>query len=100
MPQKPNIIATKTISGEVHIFDYLKHPPVPEDTENINPELILTGPTEEGYGLSWNEKRPGYILSGGNDSVVEIIDYLQNSSIINCRYTCGILMVRAKKTER
>ncbi len=29
MPQKPNIIATKCVNGEVQIFDYMKHPAKP-----------------------------------------------------------------------
>ena len=49
MPQKYNIIATKTISGEVHIFDYTQHPTIPVSTEIIRPELKLTGHTKEGY---------------------------------------------------
>lgn len=35
MPQKYNIIATKTVSGEVHIFDYTQHPAEPEN-ENVS----------------------------------------------------------------
>jgi len=53
MPQKRNIIATKTNSGEIHIFDYHKHPTVPENDE-VKPQLKLAGHTKEGYGLSWN----------------------------------------------
>jgi histone-binding protein RBBP4 len=26
MPQKPNLIATRTQKGEIHLFDYVKHP--------------------------------------------------------------------------
>lgn len=33
MPQQPNIIATKTISGDIYLFDYHKHPSVPENDE-------------------------------------------------------------------
>lgn len=31
MPQNYNIIATKTVNGEVHIFDYTKCPTQPTD---------------------------------------------------------------------
>ena len=47
MPQKYNVIATKTISGEVHIFDYTQHPTKPEN-EQIKPQLRLLGHTKEG----------------------------------------------------
>eukprot|EP00331_Platyophrya_macrostoma_P010464 CAMPEP_0176415760 /NCGR_PEP_ID=MMETSP0127-20121128/5983_1 /TAXON_ID=938130 /ORGANISM="Platyophrya macrostoma, Strain WH" /LENGTH=400 /DNA_ID=CAMNT_0017795787 /DNA_START=6 /DNA_END=1208 /DNA_ORIENTATION=- len=70
MPQKYNVIATKTTSGEVHVFDYTQHPSIPDSTEHARPDLILTGHTKEGYGLSWNEKKAGYLLSGSNDGKI------------------------------
>jgi len=69
MPQKTNIVATKTILGEVHIFDYHKHPMTPENDE-VKPEMKLTGHTKEGYGLSWNPKLEGILLSGSDDTNV------------------------------
>jgi histone-binding protein RBBP4 len=53
MPQSHNIIATKTVGGEVHVFDYFKHPTKPNDW-GIRPNLRLMGHNSEGYGLSWN----------------------------------------------
>lgn len=47
MPQKYNVIATKTISGEVHIFDYTQHPTKPEN-DIVKPQLRLVGHTKEG----------------------------------------------------
>ena len=47
MPQKFNVIATKTVSGEVHIFDYTQHPTKPEN-DIVRPQLRLTGHTKEG----------------------------------------------------
>ena len=69
MPQKTNIIASKTILGEVHIFDYHKHPMVPEN-DGVKPEMKLTGHTKEGYGLSWNPNLEGVLLSGSDDTNV------------------------------
>lgn len=37
MPQSHNIIATKTVSGEVHIYDYFKHPTKPNVASEIKP---------------------------------------------------------------
>ena len=51
MPQQCNVIATKNINGEVHIYDYNKH--------STKPELKLLGHEKEGYGLSWNPQRKG-----------------------------------------
>lgn len=47
MPQKFNVIATKTTSGEVHIFDYTQHPTKPEN-DIVKPQLRLTGHSKEG----------------------------------------------------
>jgi len=73
MPQQHNIIASKTVEGEVHIFDYTKHPTKPKD-DNVKPNLKLTGHKGEGYGLSWNRKKQGYLLSGSHDSKICIWD--------------------------
>ena len=48
MPQNPCVIATKTVSGEVHIFDYTRHPLNPTDNK-VSPQLRLQGHTKEGY---------------------------------------------------
>jgi len=69
MPQKYNIIASKTVGGEIHIFDYTKHPTKPKDN-HVNPNLCLVGHNEQGYGLSWNYKKPGMLLSGSYDKKV------------------------------
>ena len=66
MPNKNNIIASKTVSGEVHIFDYHKHPSKPTEAL-VKPEIRLQGHTKEGFGLSWNANRQGYLLSGSDD---------------------------------
>lgn len=80
MPQKTNIVATKTILGEVHIFDYHKHPMVPENDE-VKPEMKLTGHTKEGYGLSWNPNLEGVLLSGSDDTNILIWDLNKKSSV-------------------
>ncbi len=69
MPQTSNIIATKTVKGEIHIFDYHKHPSKPTDSA-VKPELRLTGHTEEGYGLCWSNLQKGYLISGSYDNKV------------------------------
>jgi histone-binding protein RBBP4 len=73
MPQSQNIIATKTTSGEVHIFDYFKHPSRPT-TDEVKPDLKLLGHKREGFGLAWNPVRPGLLLSGSDDNLICIWD--------------------------
>lgn len=78
MPQSHNIIATKTASGEVHVFDYFKHPSKPTDW-GIRPNLRLVGHNSEGYGLSWNPLQDGILLSGSDDGIICIWDINQLS---------------------
>ena len=66
MPQKSNIIATKTVQGSVYVFDYKKHTPKPVD-DNLKPQMKLAGHKAEGYGLSWNPKKAGQLISGSYD---------------------------------
>lgn len=49
MPQNPDLIATKTVSGEVLIFDRTKHSDEPEKGGVCNPDMRLVGQGKEGY---------------------------------------------------
>lgn len=51
MPQNQDIIATKTVLGDVFIFDRTKHPLKPPADGTCSPELRLKGHTKEGYLL-------------------------------------------------
>ena len=42
MPHNPFLVATKTVSSEVYVFDYTKHPSKPEGGK-CNPDLRLAG---------------------------------------------------------
>lgn len=69
MPQNPCLIATKVVTGEVHIFDYTKHPSTPSNNL-VKPDIRLTGHTQEGYGLAWNNHIQGTLLSASEDQTV------------------------------
>jgi histone-binding protein RBBP4 len=81
MPQNPCVIATKAISGEVHIFDYTKHPSFPGTDPKVNPDLRLTGQTKEGYGLSWSPIDQGYLLSASLDCSIALWDINAGNSM-------------------
>lgn len=68
-PFATNLIATKTPSGEVHIFNYFNHSSRPTDSI-VKPDLRLLGHDDEGYGLDWSTRKEGYLLSGGYDQRV------------------------------
>lgn len=68
MPQKVDLIATKTVSGNVYIFDRTRHPSQPTVDAVCKPDIVLTGNSAEGYGLAWNTNLEGHILSCGEDA--------------------------------
>lgn len=70
MPQNQCIIATKTPSSDVLIFDYTKHPSKPDPSGECNPALRLKGHSKEGYGLSWNPNVNGHLLSASDDHTI------------------------------
>lgn len=74
MPQNPFIIATKTVSAEVYVFDYNKHPSKPPLDGACNPDLRLRGHNTEGYGLSWSKFKQGHLLSGSDDAQICLWD--------------------------
>jgi len=74
MPQKPSVIATKTPTSDVLIFDYTKHPAKPDPNTGCTPELRLKGHSKEGYGLSWNPNLGGHLLSASDDHTICLWD--------------------------
>ncbi len=74
MPQNPFLIATKTVSAEVFVFDYTKHPSKPAAGGRCNPDLRLTGHRTEGYGLAWSPHAEGALLSGSDDAQICVWD--------------------------
>ncbi|VDN36943.1 unnamed protein product, partial [Gongylonema pulchrum] len=48
MPQNPILLATKSPNSEVFIFDYTKHPAIPNPDNICRPQIRLRGHTKEG----------------------------------------------------
>lgn len=88
MPQNSFLIATKTISAEVYVFDYSKHPSKPTDN-NCNPDLRLQGHKTEGYGLAWSPFMDGHLISGSDDATICLWDIqgLHSSQKVGCSTT-------------
>jgi histone-binding protein RBBP4 len=75
MPQSHNIIATKTVSGEINIYDYFKHPAKPQVAGEVKaPQLRLVGHEREGYGLAWSHRKEGMLVSGSDDGIICVWD--------------------------
>lgn len=70
MPQEKFLIATKTVSAEVFVFDYSKHPSKPNADGVCAPDLRLLGHKTEGYGLAWSPFKPGRLLSSSDDAQI------------------------------
>ncbi|KAI6218102.1 hypothetical protein M3Y95_01184500 [Aphelenchoides besseyi] len=88
MPQNPQLLATKSPSSEVYIFDYTKHPSVPPSDNSCRPQLRLREHSKEGYGLSWNGNLPGHLLSASDDTTVCLWDIqaaTANASHLNAK---------------
>ena len=73
-PQNEFVIATKTISADVYVFDYSKHPSKPPADGGCNPDIRLKGHKTEGYGLSWSPFEAGHLLSGSDDAQICLWD--------------------------
>jgi histone-binding protein RBBP4 len=58
MPQNPDLIATKAITGEVLIFDRTKHSSEPERGGVCKPDIRLVGQNREGWVHSFTSLYP------------------------------------------
>ncbi|EHB11403.1 Histone-binding protein RBBP4 [Heterocephalus glaber] len=74
MAQNPCIIATKTPSSDVLIFDYTKHLFKSDPSGECNPDLHLHGHQKEGYRFSWNPNLSGHLLSASDDHTICLWD--------------------------
>jgi histone-binding protein RBBP4 len=62
MPQNPDLIATKAVTGEVLVFDRTKHSSEPERGGVCKPDIRLVGQTREGCVvllISYDESHSG-----------------------------------------
>ncbi|KAF8240796.1 WD40 repeat-like protein [Tricholoma matsutake] len=70
MPQNPDLIATKAVTGEVLIFDRTKHSSEPERGGACKPDIRLVGQTREGFGLAWSPTKTAQVLGASEDMTV------------------------------
>jgi histone-binding protein RBBP4 len=68
-PKDPFLIATKTASPVVLVYDYSKHDSMPKD-DKVTPLLRLSGHEKEGYGIAWSPTQAARLLSGSDDGLV------------------------------
>ncbi|VDB91608.1 unnamed protein product [Peniophora sp. CBMAI 1063] len=70
MPQNPDMLATKAVSGDVLVFDRTRHPSDPEKSGVCKPDIKLVGQSREGFGLAWNPNKKGHIIAASEDQTV------------------------------
>ena len=80
-PCNPFMIATKTVSGEVLLFDYSKHPSRPNTEGVVNAQATLRGHSAEGYALDWSRVKEHFLASGADDNLVCVWDTRQGGSL-------------------
>eukprot|EP00798_Chlamydomonas_sp_ICE-L_P001886 gene1886-33302_t len=64
----------ETISADVYVFDYSKHPSKPSPDGVCRPNIVLKGHRTEGYGLAWSPFMSGHLLSGSDDAQICLWD--------------------------
>jgi histone-binding protein RBBP4 len=68
MPQNSSIVATKSPNKTVFVFNLDLHPELPSN--DVKSEHECHGHTSEGYGICWNPKKQGLLLSGSLDGSI------------------------------
>ncbi|RVD81780.1 uncharacterized protein DFL_009629 [Arthrobotrys flagrans] len=82
MPQKPDVIATMSVSGNVYVFDRTKHE---LESVKFKPQIQLQGHEKEGYGLDWSPKIEGHLLTGSEDTTIcqwDVTSYSRGNTTI------------------
>lgn len=77
MPQKPDLIASINSKGSIYAFDRTKHlsnSRLSITNNQFKPQISLPYHKDEGFGLSWNSNKEGYLLSGAMDGDVALWD--------------------------
>ncbi|MEW5306151.1 MAG: hypothetical protein WDW36_008638 [Sanguina aurantia] len=80
MLQDTFIVATKTVSADVYLFDTSKHSSKPKADGVCRPDLVLKGHRTEGYGLAWSPHMTGHLLSGSDDAQICVWDVQGNTA--------------------
>jgi histone-binding protein RBBP4 len=98
-PKNPFLIATKTISGDVLLFDYSKHPSRPKIEDTICQQGTLKGHLSEGFALSWNPVRNGILASGADDGLICLWDVVNASSTASTDALLSLVGGHSKPVE-
>lgn len=74
-PSAWHLLACRYDSNDVHIFDYTKH--LAKST-NSEPDMVLKGHSNGGFGLAWNLNKKSELATAGDDSTICLYDIMKN----------------------
>jgi histone-binding protein RBBP4 len=76
MPQRPNMVATKTQMGDVLLFDLEKYLSGEKESEDCSPELTLKLRKKQmgGNSISWSPLSEGLLISFSDDNRISLWD--------------------------
>ncbi|KAK4532913.1 hypothetical protein CCYA_CCYA14G3770 [Cyanidiococcus yangmingshanensis] len=69
-PKNPFVVATKSPSSLVYLYDLAKHPSKPPADGRIEAQAVLTGHQKEGFGLAWSPNEQAGLLSCADDMLI------------------------------
>eukprot|EP01028_Stygiella_incarcerata_P002849 TRINITY_DN153_c0_g1_i1.p1 TRINITY_DN153_c0_g1~~TRINITY_DN153_c0_g1_i1.p1 ORF type:complete len:436 (-),score=121.43 TRINITY_DN153_c0_g1_i1:161-1354(-) len=74
-PRSDFLIATKSTSGNVLLFDWSKFESNTDmSKKTATPTAVFEGHTKEGYALDWSPFKPNLVVSGAEDGNVLVFD--------------------------
>jgi len=86
-PLATNIIACRTESSDVLIYDYTEHPSF---NSSKAPDAVLKGHTDGGFAVDWNHMIFGQLVTGGRDKMVNVFD-INNGILFSKSYHSQIV---------
>ncbi|KAG0420499.1 Histone acetyltransferase type B subunit 2 [Dictyocoela roeselum] len=79
-PNMCNVIAARSDSADVHVYDYTRHL---NESEN-GPDMVLKGHSGGGYGISWSPNDME-IVTGGEDKVLCLFDVSGKEKVVHAK---------------
>lgn len=74
MPQNHFIVASRGPSEKIFFWDFAKHDSFPAEGSPFCPEGYGIGHSKEGFPLEWSKLKQGFLLSGSEDTTVQLWD--------------------------
>lgn len=96
MPQNCAIVATKSPSETVFVFNHNLHPELPVNND-VKAQHKCEGHKAEGYGICWNPMKEGLLLSGALDGSICIWDL--HEADVNVKHTLRTSEAHANGVE-